>query len=286
MRSAPAAARVPTPPAPRRLRARTCVAGRTRRRCSSTISVALARSSTYISSIACAELLVLHHHVQLPVADPARGVQVGGADPGPARVGHRGLRVQHGAVPLEDADAAVQQRAVPGPGDGLHEREVAAAAGDQQPDVDPVPRRRPQRLHVVGRSRVVGVGEPERAAGERGDQGVEPIEAAGARRWWPRRATRRRPARRSRPAAATSSPGSVSPQAAQVSANARATSATAGPRISTPVSRQPARPRSGQPSQALPDAEARHEGHAPSTTTHLRWSRASHPERVVQRAAG
>ena len=102
-------------------------------------------------------------------------------DARPAPVGHRGLGVEHGAVPLEDADAGLQQRAVAGARDGLHQREVAAAPGHEQPHVDAVPRRRAQRLHVAGRAREVGVGEPQRAAGERGHQRVEPVEAGGAR---------------------------------------------------------------------------------------------------------
>ena len=52
MRSAPAAARVALPPAPRWRGTRALSAGRTRRRLSSTISVALARSSRYIASMA------------------------------------------------------------------------------------------------------------------------------------------------------------------------------------------------------------------------------------------
>src|SRR5206468_3020889 len=51
----------------------------------------------------------------------------------------------------------------------------------------------------------------------------------------------------------------------------------AGPRISTPVSRQPGSPRSGQPSQIFPTHRPLTKATRPSTIRHLRWSRATHP---------
>jgi hypothetical protein len=87
--------------------------------------------------------------------------------------------VQHGTVPLEDADAGLEQRAIAGarqPGEHRH----VAAAGDQQPDVDAVMRRRAQRLHIGRDADEVGISQPQRVAGHRRDHLVKPVKPRGA----------------------------------------------------------------------------------------------------------
>jgi hypothetical protein len=129
-----------------------------------------------------AEALVFHDHVQLAVAEPARDVEVGRADARPAPVRHRGLGVDHGPVPLEHLDAALEQRAIARPRDGLHDPHVAAASGHQQAHVDAVLGGRAQRLHVGARARVIGIREPEPPSRERGHELVETEQPGGSRR--------------------------------------------------------------------------------------------------------
>ena len=118
--------------------------------------------------------------VELPVGRPAREVEIGGADARPAPVRHGGLGVQHRAVPLEDADAGLEQRAVARAHDRLQRRHVARA-GHEQAHVHAVPRRLAQRLHIGRGGDEIGVGEPELALRRRGDELVDPVGAAACR---------------------------------------------------------------------------------------------------------
>ena len=68
------------------------------------------------------------------------------------------------------------------------------------------------------------------------------------------------------------------PIAAQISANSPSTSATAGPRISTPVSRHGST-LAGSPAQASPTHSPDTNATLPSTASILRWSRTSHAKR-------
>jgi hypothetical protein len=71
----------------------------------------------------------------------------------------------------------------------------------------------------------------------------------------------------------TSSFGSGAPMAVQISENSAWTSATAGPRISTPVSRHGST--AEVPAQALPTHNPDTNATWPSTASILRWSRTS-----------
>ena len=107
--------------------------------------------------------------VELAVAEPARGVEIGRAHARPAPVRYRGLCVQHRAVPLEDAYAGLQQRAIA----GLRQRSEQWNVGSvrhEHPDVHAVSSGRPERLHIGGGARIVGVGQPEALAGDRCDE--------------------------------------------------------------------------------------------------------------------
>ena len=79
-----------------------------------------------------------------------------------------------------------------------------------------------------------------------------------------------------------SSDGSGSPAAAQASANALSMSATAGPRTSSPVSRQGSSPRAGSPTHALADAQARHERDGAVDGDHLAVIAAQPAERTIE----
>src|SRR3954462_13707085 len=58
------------------------------------------------------KFLVLDYRVKFAVPKPARDVQVRRADARPPFVGDRCLRVNHGPVPLKDANTSFQQRAI------------------------------------------------------------------------------------------------------------------------------------------------------------------------------
>ncbi len=126
------------------------------------------------------ELLVLHHHVELAVAQPARDVQVRRPDPRPVPVDHRGLGVEHRAVPLVDAHPRLEQRAITGARQGPQDGDVGRPR-QQQPHVDALERRGPQGLRVAGGPRVVGVGQPDALAGQGGDELIEPQHPRGRR---------------------------------------------------------------------------------------------------------
>ena len=86
--------------------------------------------------------------------------------------------MEHGAVPLEDAHAGLEQRPVAGAGHHAEGGDVGGA-GHEEPDVDAVPRGDAQRLHVGRGAGVVGVGEPQRAAGQAGHELVDAEESRG-----------------------------------------------------------------------------------------------------------
>ena len=78
----------------------------------------------------------------------------------------------------------------------------------------------------------------------------------------------------------SSSPGGIfSPHAvSQTLAKAASMSATAGPRISTPVSRHGSMPFSGRPTQSRPTQSPMTKPVCPSTEIILRWSRLNQPK--------
>ena len=208
------------------------------------------------------EPFVLDHHVELAVADPAREVEVGRAHAGPARVGHRRLRVQHGPVPLEDADSGFEQGSVAGPRDRLHEGDVAAPARHQQADVDTVARRRAERLHVGARARVVGVGQPEGLAGEGRDQGVEPEEARGARGGGDHAQSDLALSARVRSAGRSSSAAEAGRRRPRCRRRPEPRPPPPGPEAPRPCRARGRDPAPGSPSHMLADTQARDEGHA------------------------
>src|SRR5262245_60548158 len=55
-----------------------------------------------------ADSFVLDDHIEFPIAYPTRRIEIGRADPGPAPVGDRRLRVNHRAVPLINSDAGFE----------------------------------------------------------------------------------------------------------------------------------------------------------------------------------
>ena len=81
----------------------------------------------------------------------------------------------------------------------------------------------------------------------------------------------------------SSSDGSGSPVSAQTVANAVSMSATAGPRTSTPVSRQGSVPRSGSPAHIFPTQSPVTKPTRPSTASIFRWSRLTQPKGLSSR---
>ena len=61
------------------------------------------------------ERFVFNDCVQFEIPKPASDIEIRGSNAGPASVSHRGLRVQHGPVPLKHANARFEQRSVPRP---------------------------------------------------------------------------------------------------------------------------------------------------------------------------
>ena len=230
--------------------------GRTRLRLASTISVAFSRSClVHGRPSARAKRLVLDGHVQLVVGPEAGDVQVGRAHARPAIVGDRALGVQHAAVPLEHPHARFQQRPVAGAGQRPQHRDVAGP-GDQQAHVHAIAGGRTQRLHVGGDAHEVGVGQPQPLAAP-ARRSADPVGTGPPGwAWWPPPAPARRPPGRSAWAWASSSSGMGAPVLAQTRANASSRSATDGPRISMPVSRQGSMPASGIAQPAGADTQA------------------------------
>ena len=140
---------------------------------------------------------VLDDDVELAIADPARDVQVRRSDARPAAVGDRRLRMQHGPVPLEHADAALEQRPVPGTGD-RPQRGNVGRPWHEQSHVHAVGRRRPQRLHVGRRACVIRVGEPQRFLRHRRDELIHAQQAGRVRACRRRHEARRLPREPSR----------------------------------------------------------------------------------------
>ena len=126
------------------------------------------------------ERLVLDHHVELAVAEPARDVEVARADPRPPPVRHGGLGVQHGAVPLEDAHARLQQRAITGSRERSEQGDVGSAR-HEEPHVHAVPRGGAERLHVGRRAGIVGVRQPQALASQRRDELIQAKQAGRVR---------------------------------------------------------------------------------------------------------
>ena len=128
----------------------------------------------------CATPSVFDRDVELVVADPARQIEIGRSHARPAPVRHRRLRVQHRAVPFEHPYAAFQKRAVTGPRHARYDREVARA-GNEEPHVDAVARRRAQRLHVRRDAEEIRIREPQRARRHCGNELIEPVKTREVR---------------------------------------------------------------------------------------------------------
>jgi hypothetical protein len=86
-------------------------------------------------------------------------------------VRHGGLGVHHRAVPFEDADAGIEERAIQRPRD-RHGPSDVAALGQQQADVHTIERRMLQRRDVRTVRHEVRIGDPQPAARHRGDEQV------------------------------------------------------------------------------------------------------------------
>jgi hypothetical protein len=60
-----------------------------------------------MASMVSANSVIFYGDIQFVVADPAGQIEVAGADAGPAAIGHGGLGVNHGAIPLKYAYAGL-----------------------------------------------------------------------------------------------------------------------------------------------------------------------------------
>ena len=180
------------------------------------------------------------------------------------------LRMEHRAVPLEHAHARLQQRPVAGARQRRQRRNVTRAR-DEQPHVDAVARGRCQCLHVSRRAHEVGVGQPEVTSRERCNREIQPIGSRRTRRAGDHAHARVVPAPRSPKRGRNVVAQWPAPRRpARPGAKACAISATAGPRISTPVSRHGSIPRRRIPFQRCADAEPETNATLPSTTIVLR----------------
>ena len=212
---------------------------------------------------------VLDDDVELAIADPARDVQVRRVRRAPS--GRRRPPSSRAAWSRSTRTRGCRPRAAAGSRRARSARSSGnvGRSGHEQPHVDAVGRGRPQRLHVGASSRrnrrrsatAFAAPSPRRA---------DPREAGRPCSACRRRHAARPLRQRDGAALARSSSGSGSPAAAHESANASSRSATAGPRISMPVSRHGSTPRAGSPTQRLSDAQPGHEADGPSTAISLR----------------
>ena len=84
----------------------------------------------------CSETFVFSNHVELPIADPTGKIQIGRSDARPAAVRNRGLGVEHGPGPLEDAHPGGEQPLVDVLARPLREAHVGVP-GDDDAHVHP-----------------------------------------------------------------------------------------------------------------------------------------------------
>ena len=242
-------------------------------------------SRSYCSAIRCANAAVLDRDVELVVAHPAREVEVGRADARPEAVGDRASSRAASCRSTRTRARRRRAAAVAGARHRRQRRDVARAR-HQQAHVDAVARGRGERLHIRAGADEIRVGEPQVASRDRRDRQVEPIGArpvGHARDHAQRdvaglgdlRADRR-----------GSSGSSVSPATSQTCANARCSSATAGPSTSMPVSRHGSSRCFGIAEPLLADAQARHEADAAVDGDRLAVVAREPRERAREAAAG
>ena len=124
---------------------------------------------------------VLDGDVDFAIAQPARDVEIARADARPVRIGDRGLRVQHRAVPFEYLHAGFEQWTIAG-ARHLRDESQIARSRHEQPHVDAVARCRAQRLHVGRNADEVGIGEPQGFARHRSDEEIRAVYAGSLRR--------------------------------------------------------------------------------------------------------
>ncbi len=117
---------------------------------------------------------VFDQDVELVISQQARGVEIARADPDPAVIAHDGLGMKHRTIPFEDPDSAAQQIPVANAGEVPDQWHVAGA-GNQQPDIHPVPSRVAQGLKQPGWRDQVSVGDPEPLHAAGGQQLDHPV---------------------------------------------------------------------------------------------------------------
>ena len=252
--SAPPRSAVPTPPAPAASRTRTWLAGRT--------PALIENDLGGLGKVKGTILLALPTCIS--TSSSSRGRSTRGlrwwTDPGPAGVGHRGLRA---AWAVQSKRGCASARPYP-----ARERACMRARS--------LPRRGPDRTSSVRDARAT----PARIGGPRvrrpsvstagcargGEKGIEPVRPSYPK-WWP-------PSAEHEPLADPSGGATSSREAGRARRPGSRTPRTRRPRgrDPTPVSRQASPARDSV--QALP-REPHNEGDAPSTTHALRWSRAA-----------